>query len=532
MNKASGPRQWFARLTTGMKMLVLLSLGLLPLGVLALWASINATNANLARSELAAQAALATSAQRLTTVLDRTAITMRSAGEALALGADEAGICRLALARLSGLVPEEASFSLYNRGQRRCTTAGPLSEPMGTPAVQGSGVRLTVAPDGSALNMLVYGGDGTLLGLAVLSRAALRRIAAEANVPSGADLMLSAEGGEVPMVDGLAPSRGGRQVEAQGRLLGGAAVLRIRMLAPPITPAQAILMLGPILMWALAAVLVWFIVGRLLLRPLVRMEQQVSAYRPGGAPFDLPAVHSPAAEIDALGRAFDRVTRTVSRHEADLEAAVERQTRLVREVHHRVKNNLQVVASLLNLHARGAHSEDVAAAYASIQRRVDALAVVHRNHYAELEDSRGVALKALVSELASNLRGGAPAVAAGMQIRVDIEPLHVSQDTAVAVAFFVTELVEFAMLCGATHVSIAVDPPEQGSALLSIETDSLAGERECEDEQFVRFDRILTGLARQLRSSLERDLEVGRYSVRIQVLERDGPGQKSIDTRP
>ena len=93
------------------------------------------------------------------------------------------------------------------------------------------------------------------------------------------------------------------------------------------------------------------------------------------------------------------MTRTVARHEADLEAAVVRQTRLVREVHHRVKNNLQVVASLLNLHSRGSPNEEVAAAYASIQRRVDALAVVHRNHYAELEENRGVALKSLITEL-------------------------------------------------------------------------------------------------------------------------------------
>ena len=116
------------------------------------------------------------------------------------------------------------------------------------------------------------------------------------------------------------------------------------------------------------------------------------------------------------------MVQTVARHEANLEAAVERQTRLVREVHHRVKNNLQVVASLLNLHSRGSPNEEVAAAYASIQRRVDALAVVHRNHFAELEENKGVALKPLISELAANLRATAPLAAANMAIRLDLEP--------------------------------------------------------------------------------------------------------------
>src|SRR3546814_11954106 len=51
--------------------------------------------------------------------------------------------------------------------------------------------------------------------------------------------------------------------------------------------------------------------------------------------------------------------------------------------------NLQVISSLINFHARGARTAEVVTAYASIQRRVDALAVVHRNHFAEMEENRG-----------------------------------------------------------------------------------------------------------------------------------------------
>ncbi|HMC92464.1 MAG TPA: histidine kinase dimerization/phosphoacceptor domain -containing protein, partial [Allosphingosinicella sp.] len=203
----------------------------------------------------------------------------------------------------------------------------------------------------------------------------------------------------------------------------------------------------------------------------------------------------------------------------------ERQTRLVREVHHRVKNNLQVVASLLNLHARGAPNEQVSAAYASIQRRVDALAVVHRNHYAELEENRGVALKSLISELAANLRATAPAAASGMAIRLDLAPYYATQDVAVSVAFLVTEIAEYAMLCGAASVAIALEDGEKpGTAMLIIESESLRSETPCEDMLTERFQRIVTGLSRQLRSVITRDETEGRYALAIAVVDKADRG--------
>jgi two-component sensor histidine kinase len=232
-------------------------------------------------------------------------------------------------------------------------------------------------------------------------------------------------------------------------------------------------------------------------------------------------VATPAREIGDLGAAFDQVVQTVARHEANLEAAVERQTRLVREVHHRVKNNLQVVASLLNLHSRGSPNEEVAAAYASIQRRVDALAVVHRNHFAELEENKGVALKPLISELAANLRATAPASAAAMTIRLDLEPFHSTQDVAVSVAFLITELVEFAMFRHAESVAVSLlRGKSRETATLTVESEHLGDDGDTDETLSDRFERIVTGLSRQLRSTMERDPEAGRYAIDIAVVDR------------
>jgi hypothetical protein len=151
---------------------------------------------------------------------------------------------------------------------------------------------------------------------------------------------------------------------------------------------------------------------------------------------------------------------------------------------------------------------------------VDALAVVHRNHYAELEDNKGVSLKPLISELGAQLRANAPAPAARMQIRLAVEPFYVTQDVAVAVAFLITEIVEYAMFCGASAVAISLSDQSEKSALLALESDALKGDAECDPGLTERFDRIVTGLSRQLRSIIDRDADAGRYALEIAVVHK------------
>ena len=508
----------WARLSTGLKMLIILSLGLLPLGIIAIAASIENARANRARADVEARATLAMHVQRFTLALSRNAFAIRAARDAIIEAGDPEGICTRAFARLNRYPNTPGRFAIYGEGPLpRCRTVG--FAPIAPPPARGQPGRVVIMPGGNLLRVFLYDADERLEGVAEYRRDTLARVVN--TPPSGGNFALElVQAGRVMMLRPALP--GGaltRAVVADLPAASGDYVTRLRASVPPLSATELLVILTPVLMWLWASLVGWIIVQRLLLRPLGRIQNVISAYKPGDRGFDLPTVRSPAQEIAALGEAFDQVTRTVARHEAELEAAVVRQTRLVREVHHRVKNNLQVVASLLNLHARGSPNEEVAAAYASIQRRVDALAVVHRNHYAELEANRGVALKPLLSELGGNLRATAPASAAGMQIRLDVAPLYASQDAAVSVAFLVTEIVEFGMLCGAETVSVVLETTAPGTARLSVAVDSLAGNVESDPALAERFDRIVTGLARQLRSALDRDPARGRYSVAIGIIE-------------
>lgn len=508
------PSRW-ERLSTGLKMWIILSVGLLPLGIVAVMASVENARSNAGKAEVEAQALLAVHAQRFTLALSRNAVMLRAARDALMIGSDPAAICARTLARLSQPPMTPGRFAIYGTTPIPvCQSPGYLPGP--APDPQGQFGRARIGTGGRALETYLYSPDGSVDGVAEYQAEALAQVVNNPALPGDFAVELVKDSNIVLL---RTRSSSGREASAEQSFAGGDYSLRVRVAQPPIGASEILAILSPVLMWLWASFVGWLLVQRLLLQPLARIQKVIAAYRPGDEGLDLPDLRTPAREIGELGHAFDNVTRTVARHEANLEAAVARQTRLVREVHHRVKNNLQVVASLLNLHSRGAEDAAVAAAYASIQRRVDALAVVHRNHYAEYEDNRGVAMKPLISELAANLRATAPAEAAGMQIRLDIAPLHANQDVAVSVAFLVTEIVEFAMLCGAEMVSIALDGEEGGTARLSIEAAKLAEGTDCDPALAERFERIIAGLARQLRSALERDPDAGRYAVTIATLD-------------
>ncbi len=93
--------------------------------------------------------------------------------------------------------------------------------------------------------------------------------------------------------------------------------------------------------------------------------------------------------------------------------------------------------------------------------------------------------------------------------------MFTTQDVAVAVAFLITEMVEFSMLnCPDDPVEISLRRTSELTARMMLASKVLNPDDEGSREK-VQFERIVGGLAKQLRSPLERKL--GRYSVDLPV---------------
>ena len=85
-----------------------------------------------------------------------------------------------------------------------------------------------------------------------------------------------------------------------------------------------------------------------------------------------------------------------------------------------------------------------------------------------------------------------------------------------AVAFFVTELIEFAMLQGTSQpIELELRRTSELAASLTVSSDALVADSEERSIERIQFERVVGGLARQLRSPLEQKL--GRLSVNLPI---------------
>lgn len=496
---------------TGAKLLLILSAALLPLGLALAWAARDsledANRANRAAAEEHGRAI----ARSIESLIARNALALSvAANRAFRGGGDP---CR-AIAQSLALTPAIANRFILRGPDGRFVCRYGVFEPRREDLLVAPGdIRLWVSPNDRTVNYRV----GVVEGMATgdLGLEALRAAA----IDIGKDihrLSVSDDTNQLQIIAGDVPVRSGGRVLRTTHAIGrGQLRVHTAVALKRTTLFDQAAILLPLLMWVAAAALSWWLVRRSLIQPLSGLKAAVLAYQPGDQGLELPERLGPAAEIREVGHAFERAVERIEESERQMSEALDGQRRLVREVHHRVKNNLQVVASLLNIHGRNAASEGARAAYAAIGRRVDALSVVHRNHFAEVEESRGIGLRPLLVELSATLRASAPDESRTMAIQLDVDHLYTTQDAAVATAFFVTEVVEFAMLEEpGTAIEIELRRVSELAARLTISSNALMTDGS-KDEERKQFSRIIGGLARQLRSPL--DEKIGRLSVDIPV---------------
>lgn len=193
----------------------------------------------------------------------------------------------------------------------------------------------------------------------------------------------------------------------------------------------------PALIMILSVAALWVAVDRIILRWLLYLRRVTAVYAQGHYGFRPSRLDVAPSEFRVLGHSVENMALAVRLRDARLRESLAEKTALVREIHHRIKNSLQVVVSLLSLYGSGLDRNADRRRFEQLRTRVNTLALVHRILY-EASDGSQVRLRELLRELASLLEGAADC---NVRLAVEAEDVRLPTDMAVPLALMVVEVV-------------------------------------------------------------------------------------------
>ena len=139
---------------------------------------------------------------------------------------------------------------------------------------------------------------------------------------------------------------------------------------------------------------------------------------------------------------------TLRRHtEEQLREAVRVKEILLKEVHHRVKNNLQIVSSLLNLQAAAIQDEAALSVFRDSQSQIQSMAIVHEQLYRS-ENLQTISMDHFLDSLLRHLFHAWDIGEGTIGVDMAVEPLFLGIDQAMPIALIVNELISNAIKHG------------------------------------------------------------------------------------
>jgi len=126
--------------------------------------------------------------------------------------------------------------------------------------------------------------------------------------------------------------------------------------------------------------------------------------------------------------------------EDKIKASLDEKEVLLKEINHRVKNNLQIISSLLNLQSREIQDEQALRSFQVSQDRIRAMALVHEKLY-QSEDLARIDFGEYIKSLATDLGSSYGLSVRDIDLKIDVENILLGVDTAIPCGVIVNELV-------------------------------------------------------------------------------------------
>ncbi len=148
----------------------------------------------------------------------------------------------------------------------------------------------------------------------------------------------------------------------------------------------------------------------------------------------------PFTEVGQIAERYNCVMEALQKEAAKTESSLQEKELLLREIHHRVKNNLQVISSLLSLQSRTSKDEQAIEMAKESQNRIKVMALIHEKLYRS-KDFANVEFNDYIKNLVNDLFASYRVSASRISLKLEIEDLSLGIDTAIPTGLIINELV-------------------------------------------------------------------------------------------
>ncbi len=139
-------------------------------------------------------------------------------------------------------------------------------------------------------------------------------------------------------------------------------------------------------------------------------------------------------------RRNQKAKATIEAQKALVEQSLGEKEVLLKEIHHRVKNNLQIISGLLDKQARKASDETVKKLMREGQDRVQSMALIHQNLY-QSDNMSSIDIKHYLEELTRNIARSQAAAGQNVEVALNVDDSKLDIDTAIPVGLILNELI-------------------------------------------------------------------------------------------
>ena len=206
------------------------------------------------------------------------------------------------------------------------------------------------------------------------------------------------------------------------------------------------------------------------------------------------------------------------RAQEQIRSSLEEKEILLKEIHHRVKNNLQIVSSLLHLQSRNIKDAEIISAFDNSQHRIASMAMVHEELYRS-EDLTRIDFSTYIHNLIDHLFESYNVDSHRIAIDIQVNNAFLDIDTAIPLGLIINELVtnslKHAFLAdarGTIHISLNVPDEENFRLVIGDDGRGFPGDVDLQHSPSLGL-KLVDSLASQLKATFELDRSAGTSFV-------------------